>query len=79
MHWSSLGHGERGLTVVLVSASGTPAGRSENGSARGPFPNGFDTVLPELGTADVRIDEQRWGAFTGTSLDDDLPAASPRS
>lgn len=66
----------RGLPVVLVTASGRPPGRTERGprTGDGRMPPGFDVVMHELHPAgsDVRVDKQRWGAFTGTAMHDEL-------
>ena len=65
----------RQLPVVLVTATGTPPGRTEVATKRdfAPTPDWAD-VADELGAHpdDHRIAKQRWGAFTGTSLHDHL-------
>ncbi len=63
-----------GLPVVLVNASGRAPGRTEAGPASlpgsPPAPDWTD-IVPELDPqpSDLRVTKQRWGAFTGTSLD----------
>lgn len=64
-----------GLPVVLVNATGVAPGRTqESGSGRGAFPADFAELLPELDAqpSDILVSKQRWGAFTGTSLHQDL-------
>ncbi|WP_375492167.1 isochorismatase family protein [uncultured Jatrophihabitans sp.] len=66
---------ERGLPVVLVTATGRPPGRTERGSgAAREFPPNFAELMDELEPAatDLRVVKQRWGAFTGTDLDSQL-------
>jgi nicotinamidase-related amidase len=66
---------ERGLPVVLVNATGVAPGRTQTpGRVRGAFPADFAELLPELDEqpSDILVSKQRWGAFTGTSLDETL-------
>lgn len=65
---------ERGLPVVLVNVSGPPPGRTETARPKFSFPPDWTELLPELDPqpGDVRVTKQRWGAFLGTSLNDDL-------
>jgi nicotinamidase-related amidase len=66
---------ERGLPVVLVNATGVAPGRTQApGRLRGAFPADFAELLPELDEqpTDILVSKQRWGAFTGTSLDETL-------
>lgn len=67
----------RGLPVVLVRVSFAPdwadavPGRTER-QARGlAFPEGWDTVVDELGghPGDIRVTKHNWSAFHGTDLD----------
>jgi nicotinamidase-related amidase len=66
-----------GLPVVLVNATGGAPGRTEAGrpslADRPPAPDWTD-IVPELDPqpSDLRVTKQRWGAFTGTSLDAQL-------
>jgi nicotinamidase-related amidase len=65
---------ERRLPVVLVSVTGAAPGRT--GAARPPwaFPPDWAELVPELEQrpSDYIVSKQRWGAFIGTSLDEDL-------
>ena len=60
----------RGLPVVLVNVSGGAPGRTEQTRPRGPFPEGFADLAPELNQQpqDHLVTKQTWGAFTGTDL-----------
>jgi nicotinamidase-related amidase len=67
---------ERGFPVVLVTVDGGAPGRTDAhqaGGGRGSRqrPADWAELAPELGPAssDLRITKQRWGAFTGTDLD----------
>jgi nicotinamidase-related amidase len=64
----------RGLPVVLVNVTGTAPGRTEAGSPKFSLPADWTELLPELEQQpdDHIVSKQRWGAFTGTSLDDTL-------
>jgi nicotinamidase-related amidase len=79
---AELAHGFRaqGLPVVLVTVTGGAPGRTEvqravvAQAARAPE---FADLVPELAAqpTDHRLVKTRWGAFTGTSLDDLLRGA----
>ena len=60
----------RGLPVVLVNVTGGAPGRTEQARPRGPFPEGFADLAPELNRQpeDHLVSKQTWGAFTGTDL-----------
>jgi len=65
-----------GLPVVLVNATGGAPGRTEvKRSGATPAPD-WAEIVEELGPRpdDLRVTKQRWGAFTGTTLDDQLRA-----
>lgn len=64
----------RGLPVVLVNVTGTAPGRTDVGSPKFSFPVDWTELVPELeqGPDDHLVTKQRWGAFLGTSLNDDL-------
>lgn len=59
-----------GLPVVLVHVTGGAPGRTEQSRPRGPFPEGFADLAPELNQQpqDHVVTKQTWGAFTGTDL-----------
>ena len=59
-----------GLPVVLVNVTGGAPGRAEQARPRGPFPEGFADLAPELNRQpqDHLVTKQTWGAFTGTDL-----------
>ncbi len=59
-----------GLPVVLVNVTGGAPGRTEQARPRGPFPEGFADLAPELNRQgqDHLVTKQTWGAFTGTDL-----------
>ena len=59
-----------GLPVVLVNVTGGAPGRTEQARPRGPFPEGFADLAPELNRQpqDHLVTKQAWGAFTGTDL-----------
>ena len=66
-----------GSTVVLVNVAGGAPGRTDAQAAGGsppPRPEGSTDLAPELGSdpEDILITKHRWGAFTGTDLDDQL-------
>jgi len=66
-----------GRTVVLVNVAGGAPGRTDAQAAGGsppPRPEGWTDLAPELGSdpEDILITKRRWGAFTGTDLDDQL-------
>ena len=60
----------RGLPGVLVHVTGGAPGRAEQSRPRGPFPEGFAELAPELNRQpqDHLVTKQTWGAFTGTDL-----------
>jgi nicotinamidase-related amidase len=71
------------LPVVLISNVGGSSGRSdasrafrESGAAMPQPPEGWQELLPELGRqpGDRILARSAWGAFVGTTLDDDLKA-----
>lgn len=58
------------LPVVLVNVTGGAPGRADQARPRGPFPEGFADLVPELNQQpqDHLVTKQTWGAFTGTDL-----------
>lgn len=71
------------LPVVLITNVGGASGRSdasrafrESGAAMPQPPEGWQELLPELGQqpGDRVLARSAWGAFVGTSLDEDLKA-----
>jgi nicotinamidase-related amidase len=61
----------RGLPVVLVSVTGRPPGRTDDGSPRGSdLPAGWADLIPELDRQpeDIVVTKQARSAFTGTGL-----------
>lgn len=65
---------ERGLPVVLVNVAGMAPGRTDAGPPKFSFPPGWTDLAPELDRqpGDLLVTKRRWGAFLGTSLDEDL-------
>jgi nicotinamidase-related amidase len=65
---------QRGLPVVLVNVTGMAPGRTDAGMPKFAFPPDWTELVPELNQQpnDHLITKQRWGAFIGTSLHDDL-------
>ena len=65
---------QRGLPVVLVNVSGVAPGRSDAGSRKFAFADGWDQLVPELEQQpdDYTVTKQRMGAFIGTSLEEIL-------
>jgi nicotinamidase-related amidase len=65
---------ERGLPVVLVNVAGRAPGRTDAGAPKFSFPPDWAELVPELEQQpdDLLITKERWGAFIGTSLDEDL-------
>jgi nicotinamidase-related amidase len=65
---------ERGLPVVLVNVTGRAPGRTDAGAPKFSFPADWSELVPELQQhpEDRLVSKQRWGAFIGTSLDEDL-------
>src|ERR1700677_1021041 len=66
---------ERSLPVVLVNVSGPPPGRTDAGRRNFSFPHDWTELVPELEQqpSDLLVTKQYWGAFLGTTLDDQLP------
>lgn len=60
-----------GLPVVLVTVAGVPPGRTEQARFRGPLPEGFADLVPELDRqpGDHLVTKRSAGAFTGTDLE----------
>lgn len=60
-----------GLPVVLVNASGVPAGRTEVSRPAFTPPPGWTDIVEEMDQqpGDLLVTKQTWGAFHGTSLD----------
>ena len=60
-----------GLPVVLVTVSGTPAGRTEQSWSAAPRSSDWADLLPELNQqpGDHVVTKRQWGAFTNTGLD----------
>jgi nicotinamidase-related amidase len=65
---------ERGLPIVLVNVTGAAPGRTDAGMPKFSFPADWTELVPELEQHpdDHLVSKQRWGAFLGTTLDDDL-------
>ncbi|MBW0001687.1 MAG: isochorismatase family protein [Verrucomicrobia bacterium] len=65
---------ECGLPVVLVNVTGGAPGRTEAGASLPARPPDWAELVPELDPqpGDHRISKQRWGAFSGTGLDEHL-------
>jgi nicotinamidase-related amidase len=65
---------KRGLPVVLINVSGMAPGRTDVARPNLSFPPDWTELVQELdqNADDVVITKQRWGAFIGTSLDDEL-------
>jgi nicotinamidase-related amidase len=66
-----------GRTVVLVNVAGGAPGRTDAQAAglnQPARPEGWTDLVPELGSDPhgILITKHRWGAFTGTDLDDQL-------
>ncbi len=66
----------KGLPVVLVNVTGRPPGRADVPGPKSPMPAEAAELLPELEQhpSDLLITKQRWGAFTGTTLHEQLQA-----
>ena len=64
----------RGLPVVLVNVTGAAPGRTDAGRPALTLPPDWTELVPELEQHpdDLIVSKQRWGAFIGTSLDEDL-------
>ncbi|MFI1094400.1 isochorismatase family protein [Streptomyces sp. NPDC020917] len=66
---------ERGLPVVLVNVAGVAPGRTDGGPGGAvSFPEGWTELVKELDRqpGDLTVTKHQWGAFSGTSLDQDL-------
>jgi len=64
----------KGLPVVLVNVTAGAPGRTDAGSPKFAFPQGWDELVPELEQkpGDILVSKQRVGAFIGTKLDERL-------
>jgi nicotinamidase-related amidase len=64
----------RGLPVVLVNVTGAAPGRTDAGRPAFALPPDWTELVPELEPQpdDLIVSKQRWGAFIGTSLDEEL-------
>ncbi len=64
----------RGWPVVLVNVTGAAPGRTDAGRPAFAFPPDWTELVPELAehAGDLIVSKRRWGAFIGTSLDDEL-------
>jgi nicotinamidase-related amidase len=64
----------RSLPVVLVNVSGSAPGRTDAVRPNYAFPPDWTDLVPELERqpGDYTVTKQRWGAFLGTTLDEDL-------
>jgi nicotinamidase-related amidase len=64
----------RGLPVVLVNVAGAAPGRTDTSRPAATPPADWTEIVAELDPQpeDHRVTKVRWGAFSGTSLDDDL-------
>jgi nicotinamidase-related amidase len=62
------------LPVVLVNVTGRAPGRTQTGPPSVAPPLDWAELVPELQPqpTDYRVTKQRWGAFTGTTLDEYL-------
>ncbi|HEY3897115.1 MAG TPA: isochorismatase family protein [Chthoniobacter sp.] len=67
---------QRDLPVVLVNVDGGAPGRAEQTFNRGPRPDGWTDLLPELNhqPQDIVVTKKTWGAFASTDLDARLKA-----
>jgi nicotinamidase-related amidase len=65
---------ERGLPVVWVNVSGRAPGRTDAVMPNFAFPPEWTDLVPELDPqpGDLLVTKQRWGAFLGTTLDEQL-------
>jgi nicotinamidase-related amidase len=68
------GFRERELPVVLVNVAGAAPGRTDAGRPKLPTGSEWSELVPELKreSTDHVITKHRWGAFHGTTLDEDL-------
>jgi nicotinamidase-related amidase len=64
----------KGLPVVLVNVTAGAPGRTDAGSPKFAFPEGWAELVPELEQqdGDILVSKQRVGAFIGTELDTTL-------
>ncbi len=64
----------RGLPVVLVNVTGGAPGRIDRARPAFAPPPDWAELIDELDaqSSDLRITKQRWGSFTGTTLDAQL-------
>ncbi|MFT4120639.1 isochorismatase family protein [Bradyrhizobium sp.] len=62
------------LPIVLVNVDGVAPGRTERPRHIGQLPDGWTTLLPELGRQgdDIVVTKQTWGAFASTDLEQQL-------
>jgi nicotinamidase-related amidase len=62
------------LPVVLVHVAGIAPGRTEQALSHGPRPTDWTELSPDLNqqSQDYGVAKRRWGAFTGTDLEDYL-------
>ncbi len=64
-----------GMQVFLVRVNPSPPlglrPETDGPGMSGPFPDGFDEIVPEMGPkeGDVVIAKRQWGAFYGTELE----------
>ncbi|KLU26551.1 hydrolase [Caballeronia mineralivorans PML1(12)] len=65
-----------GLPVVLVNVAGVAPGRTERPRHNGAFPEGWTDFISELDQqpSDIVITKRTWGAFTNTTLEEQLKA-----
>jgi nicotinamidase-related amidase len=65
---------KRGLPVVLVNVTGMAPGRTDVARPNFSFAPDWTDLVPELqqSAGDVLITKQRWGAFIGTPLNEEL-------
>lgn len=66
----------KGLPVVLVNVTGAAPGRTDAGWPKLQLPPNWAELVAELDQqpGDILISKQRWGAFLGTTLEDQLKA-----
>lgn len=59
------------LPVVLVTVAGTASGRTEQALSKGPRPDNWTELVPELvpQAGDYRVSKKTWDAFTHTDLE----------
>jgi len=63
-----------GLPVVLANVDGAVAGRNDYARPPREQPDGYTTLIAELGqqSTDLTLTRAGWGAFVGTELNDTL-------